>query len=184
MSKKTLNQTNLEKLGAEKLAALVMELVKGSATLQRRARMELSAAQGPKDVAADVRKRFASLRRATSFIGWRKQRALVKDLEALLAMIENAIAPHDPNEAFDLLWSFLLLAPSIHARTDDSNGTIGGVMAEAVTLIGTLSPAISHDATALAERILDAVAEAGYGEFDGIIPVSYTHLTLPTILRV
>lgn len=40
MSKKTLNKANLEKLGAEKLAELVMDLVQGSAALQRRARME------------------------------------------------------------------------------------------------------------------------------------------------
>ena len=89
MSKKTLNAANLEKLGAERLAALVMDLVQGSAALQRRARLELSAAQGPKDVAADIRKRFASLRRATSFVDWRKQRALGKDLDGLLRMIED-----------------------------------------------------------------------------------------------
>jgi hypothetical protein len=69
MSKKTLNKANLEKLGADELAALVQ----GSAALQRRARMELSAAQGPADVAADLRKRFVSLRRSTSYIDWRKQ---------------------------------------------------------------------------------------------------------------
>lgn len=172
MSKKTLNQANLEKLGAKTLAALVMDLVQGSAALQRRARMELSAAQGPREVAADLRKRFASLRRATSFVDWRKQRALVKDLEGLLAMIENTIAPHDPNEAFELLWSFLHLAPSVHERTDDSNGAIGGVMSEAVDLIAKLSPTVSQDRTALAERVLDAVADAGYGEFDGIIPAT------------
>ena len=172
MSKKTLNQANLEKLGAEKLAALVMDLVQGSAALQRRARMELSAAQGPKEVAADLRKRFASLRRATSFVDWRKQRALVKDLEGLLTMIENTIAPDDPNEAFELLWSFLHLAPSVHERTDDSNGAIGGVMSEAVDLIAKLSPTVSQDRTTLAERVLDAVAGAGYGEFDGIIPAT------------
>jgi len=68
MSKKTLNKANLEKLGPEKLAALVMDLVQGNAALQRRARMELSAAQGPKDVAADLRKRFASLRRSASYV--------------------------------------------------------------------------------------------------------------------
>ncbi|WP_274354476.1 DUF6880 family protein [Roseinatronobacter alkalisoli] len=79
MSRKTLNKANLEKLGADTLAALVMELVQGNAALQRRARMEQSAAQGPKDVAADLRKRFASLRRSTSYVDWRKQRALVKD---------------------------------------------------------------------------------------------------------
>ena len=60
-----LTQANLEKL-----AALVMDLVQGNAALQRRARMELSAAQGPKVVAADLRKRFASLRRAQSYIDW------------------------------------------------------------------------------------------------------------------
>ncbi|SFP92590.1 DUF6880 family protein [Tranquillimonas alkanivorans] len=63
MPKKTLNQANLKILGAEKLAALVMDLVQESADLQRRARMELSAAQGLGEVAADLRKRFASLRR-------------------------------------------------------------------------------------------------------------------------
>ena len=80
MSKKTLNKANLESLGAPKLSELVMELVQGSAALQRRARMELSAAQGPKEVTADLRKRFASLRRSRSYVDWRKQRALVKDL--------------------------------------------------------------------------------------------------------
>jgi len=170
MSKKTLNRDNLEKLGAEKLASLVMELVQGSAALQRRARMELSAAQGPKDVAADIRKRFASLRRSSSFVDWRGQKALVKDLNGLLTMIENTVAPHDVNEAFELLWAFLQLAPSIHARTDDSNGAIGDVLHEAVQIIERLSPKFTMSPHALAERILDAVSDAGYGEFDAIIP--------------
>jgi hypothetical protein len=113
-----------------------MDLVQGNAALQRRARMELSAALGPGEVAADLRKRFTSLRRATSFLDWRQQRALVKDLEGLLGMIGNSIAPHDANEAFELLWSFLQLAPSVHERTDDSNGAVGGVMSDAVDLIG------------------------------------------------
>lgn len=172
MSKKTLNKANLEKLGAERLAELVMDLVQESAVLQRRARMELSAAQGPKEVASDLRKRFASLRRSTSFVDWRKQRALVKDLEGLVGMIENTIAPQDGNEAFELLWSFLQLAPSIHERTDDSNGRVGDVFREAVEVIAKVSPAVSMDGKALAERILDAVADAGYGEFDGIIPAT------------
>lgn len=149
-----------------------MDLVAGSAALQRRARMELSAAQGPKDVAADIRKRFASLRRSTSFVDWSKQRALVKDLRSLLGMIETAIAPQDADEALELLWSFLQLAPSIHQRTDDSNGAVGDVMGEAIDSISKLSSRISVAPRALAERVLDAVAAAGYGEFDGVIPAT------------
>ena len=172
MSRKTLNKANLERLGAETLAGLVMDLVQGNAALQRRARMELSAAQGPKEVAADLRKRFASLRRATSFVDWRQQRALVKDLRDQLKMIETTIAPQDAHDAFELLWAFLQLAPSIHERADDSNGAIGEVMAEAVDLIETLAPRMDVDRKALAERILDAVADADFGEFDGIIPAT------------
>ena len=87
-------------------------------------------------------------------------------------MIEGAIAPHDAIEAFELLWSFVQLAPSIHERTDDSNGAIGDVMAEAVDMIAQLAPRLSMDQETLAERILEAVADAGYGEFDGIIPAT------------
>jgi hypothetical protein len=170
MAKKTLNAENLETLGAARLAVLVMDLVQGNAALQRRARMELSAAQGPKDIAADLRKRFVSLRRSTSYVDWRKQKAFVKDLASLLAMIQTGVAPQNADEAFDLAWSFLQLATSLHARTDDSNGAIGDVMHDAVGLIATLAPRISVRPTVLAERILDAVAEAEYGEFDGIIP--------------
>ena len=170
MAKKTLNAENLETLGAERLAALVMDLVQGNAALQRRARMELSAAQGPKEITADLRKRFATLRRSTTYVDWRKQKAFIKDLGGLMAMIETGIAPQDADEAFDLAWSFLQLAPSIHARTDDSNGAVGDVMREAMRLISTLAPRISASPNVLAERIRDAVAEAGYGEFDGIIP--------------
>ncbi len=172
MSKKSLNQTNLEKLGAETLAALVMDLVQGSAALQRRARMELSAAQGPKDVTADIRKRFVSLRRSTSYVDWRKQKALAKDLRGILALIETSVAPADPDEAFELLWAFLLLAPSIYERTDDSNGTIGAVMGDAVDQIEEIVPRISVGGVSLADRMLDAIADAGYGEFDGIIPAT------------
>jgi hypothetical protein len=169
MSKKTLNKTNLEKLGAAKLSELVMELVQGSAALQRRARMELSAAQGPKEVIADLRKRFASLRRSRSYVDGRKQRALVNELNSLLAQIETVIAPYDAGEAFELLWSFLQIAPSIHERTDDSNGSVGDVLSQAITMIGQVAPRVTINPQTLAERILDAVSDAGYGEFDGII---------------
>ena len=127
-----------------------MDLVQGSAALQRRARLELSAAQGPKDVAADIRKRFASLRRALSFVDWRGQKALLKDLEGPLRMIEDTVVPHDLDIAFELLWSFLQLAPSIYERTDDSNGAIGDVLHEAMEIISTVSP-----------RILDGPGHAG-----------------------
>lgn len=169
MSKKTLNKANLVNLGSDKLADLVLELVEGRADLKRQARMALSSELGSKEIAADIRKRFASIRRATGWIDWKKQRTLVKDLYGLLDLIEHKVAPTDPTEAFELLWSFLLLADPVHHRTDDSNGTIGDVFRFAMPLIGKVSGSAKVDGVILAESILERIRDSGFGEFDGII---------------
>lgn len=87
-------------------------------------------------------------------------------------MIETKIAPHDANEAFELIWMFLGIAPDLYERTDDSNGAIGDEMSCAVRLIEKIAPDVQLNAELLAERILDAVVPSGYGEFDGIIPAT------------
>ncbi|WP_299655023.1 DUF6880 family protein [uncultured Jannaschia sp.] len=119
MSKKSLNKANLIALGAERLAELLLEVTSGNAALQRRLRLELSAAQGPGEVAQEIRKRFAALRRSTGFVSWQGRRKLVQDLNAHLTMIVENVAPDDPKTAFDLLWTLLELAPGIHERADD-----------------------------------------------------------------
>ncbi len=170
MAKKALNKVNLTALGAETLAGLLLEVTKGNAALQRRVRLELSASEGPADVARDIRKRFASIRRATGFLSWRRQRTFAAELSDLVGLIEARVAPDAPGEAFDLLWSFLHLAPGIVERTDDSNGTIGDVMAQAMEAIGRLSPRIDADPVSLAETVFEVLQDNGYGAFDGAIP--------------
>jgi len=128
MAGKSLNKKNLEALGADVLAELLMEAVKGDAARQRRVRMALSSKQSPNEAAADIRKRLVQIRRAQSWISTRAQRTLAKELNGLIDVILNRVASEDVGLGFDLLWSLLQLAPDIHARTDDSNGTIGGVM--------------------------------------------------------
>jgi hypothetical protein len=56
-------------------------------------------------------------------------------------------------EAFDLLWRLLDLAPSIYERCDDSNGSIGGVMTDALHDLGAVSLAAKPDMPALVERV-------------------------------
>ena len=128
MAGKPLNKKNLEALGAEVLAELLMETIKGDAARQRRVRMALSSEQSPKEAAADIRKRMAQIRRAKSWISARAQRTLAKELMGLIDVILTHVSSEDADLGFDLLWSLLQLAPDIHARTDDSNGAIGDVM--------------------------------------------------------
>jgi hypothetical protein len=166
MAGKALNKVNLMALGAETLADLLLETVKGDAARQRRVRMALAADQGPETVAADVRKRFASIRRGRSYISRKTQKTLARELSDLTQLIETRIASEAPDLAFDLLWAQLHLAAGIHERTDDSRGTIGDVMRGAMEAIKRLSPALRKDPEALADDVFEAVSVDGYGTFD------------------
>lgn len=169
MSKKTLNKTNLEALGADRLAALLIEVSTGSADIKRRLRLELSHNLGVSELAHEVRKRLVSLRKATSYVGWRKRKALIKDLDTQVVMIVDKIAADDPTIAFDLLWQFIAISPSIYERVDDSNGDVGDVFRAARAQFANIAPGAQLDPKALADRVWTAVQDNGYGEWDGII---------------
>ena len=167
--KKTLNKTNLEALGADRLAALLIEVSTGSADIKRRLRLELSHNLGVSEPAQEVRKRLTSLRKANRYVGWRKRKALIKDLDTPAAMIVDKIAADNPMIAFDLLWQFIEIAPSIYERVDDSNGDVGDVFRAAREQFADIAPAAQLDPQALADRVWAALQDNGYGERDGII---------------
>ena len=84
-------------------------------------------------------------------------------------MITEKIAPEEPTEAFELLWQFVELAPSVYERVDDSRGDVGDVFQGALARFEDIGPRAILDPTALAARVWDAVCDNGYGEFDGFI---------------
>ncbi|MBL4812758.1 MAG: hypothetical protein JKX69_10495 [Rhodobacteraceae bacterium] len=169
MSKKTLNKINLEALGAQRLADLLIEVSTGSAIIKRRLRLELSHNLGAGELAHEVRKRLVALRKSSSFVGWRKRKALITDLNTQVLMITGKIAPEDPTSAFDLLWQFIEMAPSIYERVDDSKGEVGDVFRAAIGHFEDIAPRAFLDADVLAQRVWGAVQANEYGEWDGII---------------
>jgi len=66
--KKTLTAKNLEALGAERLAELLIEIGDASPAVKRRLRLELAGAQSPADVAHEIRKRLSAIARSQSFV--------------------------------------------------------------------------------------------------------------------
>ena len=68
-SKKTLNAKNLEALGAQRLAELLIDLGTANAAVKRRIRL-VAGAQSPGEVANEVRKRLTTIARSRSFIDW------------------------------------------------------------------------------------------------------------------
>ena len=119
-AKTTLNEKNLRALGTDRLASLVMELATGNAALKRQARTALLEIAGVDALAAEVRKRLATIKRSTSYVDWQKRRALVKDLDQQRGLITEKIAPSDPTTALELIWQFMGLAESIHNRADEA----------------------------------------------------------------
>ena len=78
-SKKTLNAKNLEALGAQRLAELLIDLGTANAAVKRRIRLELAGAQSPGEVANEVRKRLTTIARSRSFIDWQNRRTLIEE---------------------------------------------------------------------------------------------------------
>jgi hypothetical protein len=168
-SKKTLNAENLEALGAQRLAELLMDIAEGDAATKRRLRLELAAREAPETVAAEVRKRLAQIARARSFVDWRKIRDLAADLETQRRTIFDQVAKIDAAEALELMWRFMDLAESVQERCDDSNGVIGDVFRTACRDLGPLADMTKPDPIALADRVFVALNENGYGQYDNLI---------------
>ncbi|MDE2561847.1 MAG: hypothetical protein KGL48_06310 [Sphingomonadales bacterium] len=169
-SDKTLNAKNLAALGADRLANILLELVSGDAAAKRRLRLELaSLTEGSVGVAAEVRKRLATIAKSRSFVDWHKYRAFVQDIAAQRGAIVDHVEPSRPAEAFDLLWRLLDMAPSLYERCDDSNGAIGSVMEDALEDLGRLAPRCGLKVPVLTDRVYAAICANGYGQFDGLI---------------
>ncbi len=125
-SKKTLNARNLEALGAERLADLLIEISKGRPAARRLLRLELAGAQGTAELAREVRHRMATIRRSRAVIDSRRRRDLVNDLELCRRTIVDRIAGEDAAEAVDLMWQYMGLANRIQNRLHHTDETIAG----------------------------------------------------------
>ncbi len=168
-SKTTLNAKNLEALGAERLAELLIEISTGSALAKRRLRLELAGAQSPDDAGRAVAKRLISITRSRSTISWKSRKTLVLDLQTQLEAIRDQIAPADPAQALDLMWRFLHLASSVFDRCDDRTGTVIGVFQQASAVLGQIAVAAGTPTKGLVDAVIYALADNGHGQFDGLI---------------
>jgi hypothetical protein len=169
-AKTVLNAKNLQALGAEHLAELLLEISVGNAPAKRRLRLALAGAQSPGEIAKEVRKRLATIARSRSFVDWQGIRLLADDLDTQRrAIIETAQA--EPGEALDLLWRLMAVAPSVFARCDDSSGVVSSVFRQVCRDLGEVAPKAGADPINLADRAFEALTTNDYGQSDELIRV-------------
>ena len=170
-SKTTLNATNLEALGAARLAELLIEVSTGSAAAKRKLRLALAGAQGPDDAARAIGKRLTSIARARSSLSWQSRKTLVDDLEMQRRAIIEQVAPAEPREALALLWRFMGLADSVLDRCHDSGGTVIGVFHAGCRSLGDAARAANPPTRDLAEAVCQALQGNSYGQYDGLVEI-------------
>ncbi|MBY5350163.1 DUF6880 family protein [Rhizobium leguminosarum] len=168
-AKTTLNAKNLESLGAQRLAELLIEISMGSAAHKRRLRMELAGNHGSAEVAREVRKRLSSIARARTVINWHKVKALKSDLETQRKTIAETLAAADPQEAFELMWQFLALANPIFERSSDSSGSLIESFHQACEDAAAIAASAKIASDVLADKVFKAVQDDGYGQYDKLI---------------
>lgn len=165
-SKTTLNQKNLEALGAERLAELLIDISTGNANAKRRLRMELAAAESPDKLVGEIRKRLASIANASTGIGWRSLKAFVADIETQRRLIATRLAPA---EAWDLIAMLTAMGDGVLARATDTSGELLAVFHRAALDMAAIAQAANPAPEALTARVLEAVSANGYGQNDGLI---------------
>lgn len=168
-SKKTLNLANLERLGAERLAALMMEITEGQAAIKRRLRLELAGEAGPDDLANELDKRLASIAEKRTRITWRRYAEFTRELRQLRAAIAGPMAELNPFVALELLWRLLALADPVMDRIDDSKGEVAAVFVAAVEDLGPLAVAAKARPAGLADRVFEMLTADTEGLMSGIV---------------
>ena len=156
-SAKRLTASNLEALGAERLAALLLELSDSQPALKRRLRMELSAEIGAEALAEEIDKRLAMIAGSKAKISWRKRPEFILDLSVLRRMIAGKLADLDAGIAMRRLWTFLDLADGLSLRVKDPKGELDQVFAAAAEDMATLAPQAPAD-IALAGEVIRLLA--------------------------
>lgn len=166
-ARKTLSEANLAALGAERLAALLIEVADGD--LKRRLRMELAAEVGAPDLALELDKRLNTLAASRARVSWRKRPDLLADLQMLRRMIVGRLGPMDAKLALDRLVAWFDLYPSLAARVKDPKGELTLVFDAASTdlasLASTAGPEVAGPVLneALSTRLSEWAAWVGRG---------------------
>lgn len=144
---KTVSAQNLTPLGADRLAALLIEAADADPALKRRLRMELAAEIGAADLAFEVDKRLNVLATSRSRVSWRKRPALLQDLRSLLAIISGRLAELDPRLALDRMMAWFDLYPALGARVSDAKGELpllfDGATAELAAVASLAGPDVA-----------------------------------------
>ena len=168
---------NLKALGADTLAALLMEMAEADASVRKRLVLAVAEGDGSDALIKALDRRLTALATSRSFIDWEKVRAYASEVDGLRRAIAEGLTPLDPLAAAERLERFIRLAPKVLERVDDSSGRIGQVFAASIAnLADAWAGTADRDARGLAQRVFDLVLWDQYGVCGDLIGASTSAL--------
>ena len=113
---------NLERLGAERLAALLMEQGKRDRAFRERLALAIAAEAGAEELAEQIERRLITLSHLSrrTRIGEAREREIEHEIALLRDVIVDDVAPTLPGRAIGLLRRFIAMAPAILERVSAS----------------------------------------------------------------
>lgn len=160
---------SLTKLGAKRLAEILIEEAARNRQLKQAVQMALAAETSSSEVAHQVRKRLAQIERSEAFVSAEKTRELATELERLKVTIVETIGAGDPKLAAELLWQLLDLHGSVFERLDDNSGRVGALFRSACQDLGPILARAKAKPAELSRQVLQRIEANGYGIFDRIV---------------
>jgi hypothetical protein len=160
---------SLTKLGAKRLAAILIEEAGRNRQLKQAVHLALAAKTGTSEVGHQIRNRLAQLARSKAFVSSEQARQLASELERLKSAIVETVGAGNPKLAAELLWQLLDLHASVFERLDDSSGSVGSLFRSALQDLGPLLERAKSRPDELATMVLRRIADNGYGIYDGIV---------------
>ncbi|MCL2713265.1 MAG: hypothetical protein FWD68_01365 [Alphaproteobacteria bacterium] len=158
----------LVRLGAERLADILVTFSERDSFIRERLQSELLVLDGMDILAANVRSNLHLLGKIVPSEEWHNRARIVARLELQLEVITERIAPARPDLALELLWQYVPLMDPLVELEDD--GEIGMIFHDAVEAMAGIAIRARPDPVALAERIFAAMAQAEYRQFDRLFP--------------
>jgi hypothetical protein len=130
LAKKTsVSAVNLAALGAERLAALLMELGEGDPAIRKRLVLALAERGGASGLIKAVDRRLVALAGAYGEISWRRQKSYAAEIDGLRSVIVQSLAPVDAPAAAERLVRLIRLAPLVLQRVEDSSDRFDDISA-------------------------------------------------------
>jgi hypothetical protein len=171
--KNSVTAENLAALGAERLAALLMELGEADGAVRKRLVLAVAERGGPAGLIKAVDRRLSALATSYGHIPWEKEKAYAADIDGLRTVIAQSLGPKDAPAAAERLIRLIGLAPAVLRRVDDSHGRFADIFHLAVADLGALWGTIDgRDPEALAEAAMALIQDDDYGLCDDLIAQS------------